>query len=74
MQMKNKLKEEKGSMAVYVTMALLSFLILLVGIYSSGISVRKSQLTSSIKIKEAYEQYNNNIEQIYERQLKRLGE
>lgn len=74
MQMKNKLKEEKGSMAVYVTITLLSFLILLVGIYSSGTAVRKSQLTSSLKIKESYEQYNNNIEEIYQKQLKKIAE
>lgn len=62
MQMKRKLKEERASMAVYVAIALTSFLIILVSLYTTSVSVRKAQLSTIIKIKEAYEQDNAKIE------------
>lgn len=62
MQMKKKLKEERASMAVYVAIALTSFLIILVSLYTTSVSVRKAQLSTIIKIKEAYEQDNERIE------------
>jgi len=55
MQMKNKLKEERASMAVYVTIVLLTFFLILTSIYFTSVSVRKSQLITLLKIKEAYE-------------------
>lgn len=63
MQMKRKLKEERASMAVYVAIALTSFLIILVSLYTTSVSVRKAQLSTIIKIKEAYEQDNAKIEE-----------
>ena len=50
-----KYKEEKGSMAVYVIVTLLSFCLILSGIYFSTSSVRKAQIKTDIKIKEVYE-------------------
>ena len=74
MQMK-KLKEERGSMAVYVTIVLFSFLLVLSSIYLSSTSVRKSQLMTVIKVKESYETNIKDIEQIYQEQYnkKRKG-
>lgn len=71
-QMKKKILEEKGSIAVYVSIVLFSFLIILTGIYMSSISVRKGQLKTAVKIKQSYEMYNNKIEEIYQKQLKKL--
>lgn len=50
-----KCKEEKGSMAVYVIVTLVSFCLILTGIYISTSSVRKAQIKTDIKIKEVYE-------------------
>ncbi len=50
-----KYKEEKGSMAVYVIVALLSFCLILIGIYFTTSSVRKNQIKTELKIKEVYE-------------------
>ena len=54
MQMKNYLKREKGSMAVYTIASILSFVIILTGIFFSASSVRKNQLRTLMKIKEVY--------------------
>ena len=50
-----KYKEEKGSMAVYVIVTLLSFCLILSGIYISTSSVRKAQIKTELRIKEVYE-------------------
>ena len=73
MQMK-KIKEERASMAVYVAIVLITFLLLLTGIYFSSVSVRKSQLVTIMKIKESYESNINQVEQIYQRQLEKMNE
>ena len=54
MQMKNYLKREKGSMAVYTIASILSFIIILTGIFFTAASVRKNQLRTLMKIKEVY--------------------
>ncbi len=71
--MKKYILEERGSMAVYVSIVLLSFLIILSGIYASSISVRKSQLKTALRIKQSYEVYNQNVENIYQRQLQKVN-
>ena len=68
MQMKNLLKSNKGSMAVYVTATILCFIIILTGIFFTTASIRKNQLRTLPKIKEAYEQDLDNIQEIYEEQ------
>ena len=50
-----KIKEEKGSMAIYVIVTLVSFCLILTGIYISTASARKAQIKTDIKIKEVYE-------------------
>lgn len=71
--MKKKILEEVGSMAVYVSIVLLGFLIMLSGIYASSMSVRKGQLTTILKIKESYEVNNPKVETIYQKQLQKLN-
>lgn len=70
--MKKRIIEEKGSMAVYVCVVLLAFMLILSGIYMSSTSTRKSELGTTIKIKESYEADNEDIEKIYQNQLKKL--
>lgn len=67
---RKKLKEEVGSVAVYVFIVLFSFLIVLITFYTSATNVRKTQLATIIRIKESYEQDNENIEEVYQRRLK----
>ena len=72
MQMKKNRLEEKGSMAVYVSIVLLAFFIILSGIFVSSISVRKNQLKTVLMIKQSYELYNENVEEIYQKQLAKV--
>lgn len=72
MKSKKKFKEEKASMAVYVSVVLISFLFILSTLYFSSTSVRKIQLKTIMSIKESYEQDTKDIEKIYQNQLKKL--
>ena len=65
MQTKCMYKRERGSMAVYVTVVLLSMLILLSGIYLTSTSVRRNQLITAMKVKQTYEADNKNAGKIY---------
>ncbi len=69
--MKKKFIEEKGSMAVYVSVVLLAFMIVLSAIYMSATATRKEELGTIVKIKESYEADSGDIEQIYQNQLKK---
>ena len=72
MQMKNKVKSEKGIMTMYVTIAVVTFTIILVALFSLAVATRKNQIKTLIKIKEVYEQDNNKKEQIYMEQKRKL--
>lgn len=72
MQMKNKVKSEKGIMTMYVTVAVVTFTIILVALFSLAVATRKNQIKTLIKIKEVYEQDNNKKEQIYMEQKKKI--
>lgn len=67
--MKNCLKSEKGSMAVYVIVTILSFIMILTGIYTSTASIRRNQLKTLVKIKEVYEKAFETRSQLYEETL-----
>lgn len=64
--MKNILKSEKGFMTAYVTVAVTTFTIILIAIFSSAVSIRKNQIKTLIKIKEVYEQDNSKEEEVYQ--------
>ena len=49
-----KVKEEKGSISVYVFIVLFSFLIVLTSFYISASTVRKSELATVLRIKQSY--------------------
>ena len=55
-QMKKWVKNEQGSMAVYAVGLTLTFIIILMAIFTLTSSVRKNQLQTELKIKEVYEQ------------------
>ena len=73
MQMKKVFREEKASMAVYVSIVLVTFLIILGTIYMSSVSMRKQQLQTIIKVKESYEADIKDYDTIYESQFARSG-
>ena len=54
--MKKWVKSEQGSMAVYAIGLTLTFIIILMAIFTLTSSVRKNQLQTELKIKEVYEQ------------------
>lgn len=67
--MRNWLKNEKGSMAVYAIVTILSFIIILTGIFLGAASVRKNQLKTLPEIKAAYEKDLERKEEIYTEQV-----
>ena len=64
--MKKKILEERGSMTIYVTIVLLSFIIILSTIFLSANSTKREQLRTALKIKESYEIDNNRAKLIYD--------
>lgn len=54
--MKKWFKSQRGSMAVYATGLTLTFIIILIAIFTLTSSIRKNQLETELKIKEVYEQ------------------
>lgn len=64
------IKEEKGSMAVYVTIVLVSMLFVLTAVFLSSNSARKNQLTTVMKVKETYEADNDRADIIYDELVK----
>ncbi|MCI9178118.1 MAG: hypothetical protein HFJ28_06175 [Clostridia bacterium] len=67
--MRKKIKEEKGSIAVYTIVTILSFIIILTGIFLTAASVRKNQLRTLPEIKVAYEKDLERKQEIYEEQI-----
>lgn len=63
---KDKIKKENGSMAVYVTVVLLTMLILISSIFMVSSATKKSQLETAYKIKQSYESDNSKAAQIYD--------
>ena len=60
------LKNNKGSMAVYVSIVLITMLFILLAIFLISNAIRKSQLSTDVKVKESYEKDNNRADEIYE--------
>ena len=60
-------KEEKGSMAVYVTIVLVSMLLILSTSFLIINELRKQQINTSLKVKEAYEKDLGRADIIYEK-------
>lgn len=60
------IKSEKGSMAVYVSVVMLTMLLVLIAIFITSNATRKSQLLSAIKVKESYELDNDKVADIYD--------
>lgn len=65
--MKKWCQNENGSMAVYAIVMLLSFLIILSGLFLATSSVRKNQLKTLPKIKQAYEKILEEKQEIVEK-------
>ena len=65
-------KNEKGSMAVYVSVVMLTMLLVLMAIFFTSNAVRKSQIESSLKVKESYEKDYERADEIYDLVLGKL--
>ena len=60
-----KIKQEKGSMAVYVSIVLLSMLFILMALFITSNAVMKSQIETTVGIKQSYEADNSRVADIY---------
>lgn len=60
-----KIKSEQGSMTVYVTIVLLTMLIIISTIFMVTVAKNKEQIQVSLKVKEAYEVDNAKAADIY---------
>lgn len=61
----SKIKTEKGSMAIYVTVTLVTMLLIAMAIFMVTVAKNKEQMQVSLKIKEAYEEDNARAAEIY---------
>ena len=71
MQMKNKLKKQKGVIAIYVAITTITFTILLSVLFSMAVSTRKNEIKTLLKIKDVYEQNISKKSTIYQTMLKK---
>lgn len=60
------MKSERGSMAVYVSIVLLTMLLVLMAIFLTSNSTRKMQLVSAMNVKSSYEVDNARAADIYD--------
>ena len=65
-----KIKQEKGSMAVYVSIVLLSMLFILMALFITSNAVMRSQIETTVGIKESYEADNSRAAEIYDSLVK----
>lgn len=72
MKIKTTLKKQKGSIAVYVSIVLLSMVVVLSAMFMLLTTTRKRQLTTAMKLKETYEADNKNASNIYKALLKKM--
>ncbi len=59
------LKQEKGSIMLFVLISMLFFVMYLVGMYILSANTESAQLVESQRIKEIYEEGTNNIDDVY---------
>ena len=65
MQVYREFKSATGSIAVYVSIVILSMLLILLSLFFTTNSLRKSQLETAMKIKQSYEADNDRAAEIY---------
>lgn len=73
-KIKEKLKSENGSITSVILVTILFFIAILSTAYMVASTLRKAQLKSEIATRDVYESDFNNIDEIYEDTIKRLGE
>ena len=66
MQLMNNVKSSKGSIAVYVSIVILSMLLVLLALFFSSNAVRRKQLITAMQVKQTYEADNERAVEIYE--------
>ncbi len=69
--MKNFYKNQKGSMAVYAIVTVFTFIFVLSALFYSAVGIRKRQLLTMPKVKEAYEKYLSSKYTIYEAEVEK---
>ena len=69
--LERNIKKQNGSIAVYVTIVLLSMLIILSALFITSSSSLKSQLTTALKVKESYQADNARAADVYNELISR---
>lgn len=64
------IREQKGSMAVYVSIVLLSMLFILMAVFITSNAVMRSQIETTVGIKQSYEADNSRAAEIYDSLVK----
>ena len=70
-QKDDKVKGEKGAITLFVLVAILFFLIILIGLFASSSNIRTSQVKELEKIQENYKIEPNEIDRIYAEQIEK---
>ena len=60
-----RIKKEKGSIAVYVSIVVLSMLFMLTAVFFTSSSKMKTQIETSMTVKQSYEVDNKRADEIY---------
>ena len=68
-EIENKVNSEKGSVTLYVLIAMMFMCFVLIGIYMSVMNKNSNQMKQIEKIKAEYEQEMDNIDDIYDKTL-----
>lgn len=66
-----KLKDEKGSITLFVLISMLFFAMYIVGMYALSANTESSGIAEVAKIKEIYEQGVDNIDDVYKTELEK---
>jgi uncharacterized protein YpmB len=61
-----KIKEEKGSITLFVLVSMLFFVLFLTGVYMISSSGEQAELGETTRIKEIYEKDLNRIDDVYQ--------
>ena len=61
-----KIKEQKGSVTLFVLVALLFFVLVLAGMYMIGSAKQQTGISETLRIKEIYEKKVGFVDEVYE--------
>ncbi len=61
-----KIKEQRGSVTLFVLVSMLFFVLLLAGVYMIGTAKEQTEISETLRIKEIYEKKVSFVDDVYE--------